>query len=84
MSGPNKTFNCGAYYVCQQPQCADQPVDPQKDDQAGDIALYGKYQPPPPPTCHGVLCAIHQSGTTKPQIVQWLESLPPDQIPLNV
>jgi len=82
MAGPNTTFNCGGYNPpCAEPNCID---TPQPDDMDGAIQLYGAFTPPsPPPVCRGILCTIHQSGTTKPQIVQWLESFPPDQIPLS-
>ena len=82
MQGPNTTYNCG-YYVasCTEPNCVD---TPQADDRAGDIALYGRYNPPPPPPCRSVLCRINQPAPpNKLAVLQQLLAYLPTQIPLN-
>jgi hypothetical protein len=82
MSGPNNTFNCGAYAgYCPEPTCVN---SPQGDDRAGDIALYGAYNPPPPPPCQSVLCRINQPvAPNKLDVLRQILSYPADQMPLN-
>jgi hypothetical protein len=79
MQGPNTTFNCNTYGSAYLPQ---------PDDADGLIQLYGQWQPPPPPACPpfaSIICYAYQPAppNTKEQVLQWLKSLPPDQIPLN-
>jgi hypothetical protein len=79
MQGPNPNFGCTGYGSAYLPQ---------PDDADGLIQLYGQWQPPPPPACPpfaSLICYAYRPAppNTKEQVLTWLESLPPDQIPLN-